>query len=121
MDVIATGGASWMNRTRIIFALAIAAMTGAALLRFGGYAADPDLTGTWKSWRSDFRISRQGDLYRIVVNNPGGLLGGTYSGRLRNDAIRVTGPLAPLCGEISYSAQTQKLEFCGEEFVRVPQ
>jgi hypothetical protein len=105
-----------MNRTRIIFGLAIAATAAAALTRLGGYAA-PDLTGTWKSWRSDFRISKQGDLYTIVVNNPGGLLGGTYSGRFRNDAIQVSGPLAPLCGEISYSAETHKLEFCGEEFV----
>ena len=109
-----------MNRRRIIFALTIAALAAAALTRLVAYAPAPDLTGTWKSWRSDFRISRQGDLYQIVVNNPRGLLGGTYRGRFRNGTLRVTGPLAPLCGQISYSAETHKLEFCGEEFMRAP-
>jgi hypothetical protein len=109
-----------MNRTRIIFALAVAAIaTAAALTRLDRYAT-PDLSGTWKSWRSDFHITRQGDLYTIIVSSPGGLLGGSYSGRFRKDAIQVSGPLSPLCGEISYSADTHKLEFCGEEFVRAP-
>ena len=109
-----------MNRTRIIFALAIAAIAAAALTRLDRFARVPDLTGQWKSWRSDFRISRQGGVYQIVVNSPGGLLGGTYSGKFRDGAIHVTGPLAPLCGEIRYSAETHKLEFCGEEFERRP-
>lgn len=109
-----------MNRTRIIFALAIAAIAAAALTHLDRITGGPDLTGEWKSWRSDFRVSRQGDQYQIVVNSPGGLLGGTYRGKFRNGAIHVSGPLAPLCGEINYSEQTHKLEFCGEEFERRP-
>jgi hypothetical protein len=107
-----------VNRRRIIFALVAAAIAAAALTRLDRHSAGPDLTGQWKSWQSDFRISRQGDLYRVVVHNPAGLLGGTYTGKFRNGAIHVTGPLAPLCGEITYSAETRKLEFCGEEFER---
>ena len=47
-----------------------------------------------------------------------GLLGGTYTGKWRDGAIKVSGPLAPLCGEIRYAKETAKLEFCGEEFDR---
>jgi hypothetical protein len=113
-----------MNRTGIIFGfIAVAVIVAAALMlqaRVGRDDSAPDLTGQWKSWRSQFRISRQGDQYQIVVDNPGGLLGGTYSGTFRNDAIQVAGPLAPLCREIAWSAETRKLEFCGEEFARAP-
>ncbi len=77
------------------------------------------LIGQWKSWRSDFRIAKEGELYKIVVNNPNGLLGGTYLGRLRDGALQVTGPMAPRCPHITYVADTGKLEFCGEEFARV--
>jgi len=76
------------------------------------------LTGQWKSWRSVLQISREGDRFRIAVENPNGLLGGTYQGEFQDGAIHVRGPLAPLCGEIRYVNDTRKLEFCGEEFVR---
>lgn len=107
-----------MRRARIIFAFVLAAFALVALTRLRGHASTPELAGRWKSWRSEFRISKQGDQYVIVVSNPAGLLGGTYSGRFRDGALRLTGPLAPLCGEISYSRESDKLEFCGEEFER---
>jgi len=78
-----------------------------------------ELIGQWKSWRSDLRISREGDIYKIIVDNPKGLLGGTYMAKLRGTVLYVTGPLASLCGEMDYSKDTDKLEFCGEEFTRV--
>ncbi|MFZ0009965.1 MAG: hypothetical protein WAK94_17150 [Steroidobacteraceae bacterium] len=64
------------------------------------------------------QISQNGDLFRIDISNPNGLLGGTYSGKFRDDAIHVTGPLAPLCGAMVYATDTHKLDFCGEEFAR---
>ena len=78
-----------------------------------------ELIGQWKSWRSDLRISREGDIYKIIVDNPRGLLGGTYMAKLRGTVLYVTGPLASLCGEMDYLKDTDKLEFCGEEFTRV--
>src|SRR5438874_2302913 len=102
----------------MVAALVLLAIVAASAVLFATSAATPDLTGRWKSWRSDFRISRERDIYTIVVNNPNGLLGGTYTGMFRHGAIHVTGPLAPLCGQIKYSRDTDKLEFCGEEFMR---
>ena len=101
----------------ILSALAIAVILGAWFMG-AGFRTTPDLIGQWKSWRSDLRISREGDLYKIIVDNPKGLLGGTYVGKLRGTVVYVTGPLASLCGEIEYSKDTDKLEFCGEEFTR---
>jgi hypothetical protein len=108
-----------MNRTSwTICTLAIVVIVASLVMRWAGPHAAPNLTGRWKSWRSVLQISRDGDLFKIAVDNPNGLLGGTYRGKFLNDAINVTGPLAPLCGEIRYLRDTQKLEFCGEEFVR---
>ena len=105
----------------VLFSAAAAPIVVAAFLvmRSTGSRAIPDLTGRWKSWRSELQISRKADMFTITVSNPGGLLGGEYSGRFRNGAIHVTGPLAPLCGSIDYVRDTRKLEFCGEEFERV--
>lgn len=99
-------------------ALPILAIVAALAVWVRGTGNAPDLTGEWKSWRSDFRISREGETYKIVVNNPNGFLGGTYVGKLHRDVIAVTGPLAPLCGQIQYSREGDKLDFCGEEFER---
>ena len=83
------------------------------------HSSAPDLDGEWKSWRSEFRISRGDKGYTIVVNNPDGFLGGVYTGRLRRNVLKVEGPLAPLCSQIVYSSEDDKLEFCGEQFERV--
>lgn len=103
----------------ILSALAIAVLFGAWFVGTG-FRTTPELIGQWKSWRSDLRISREGDLYKIIVDNPKGLLGGTYVGKLQGTVLHVTGPLASLCGEIDYSKDTDRLEFCGEEFTRAP-
>ena len=110
-----------MNRgSWVLFSAAAALIVVAALLvmRSSGSHAVPDLSGRWKSWRSELQISRKADVFTITVSNPSGLLGGQYSGSFRNGAIHVTGPLAPLCGSIDYVRDTHKLEFCGEEFER---
>ena len=98
--------------------LAIVGVFTAAFIGLGSRTAH-EFVGQWKSWRSDLRISRDGDNYKIIVDNPTGLLGGTYVGKVRGSVIYVSGPLAPLCGEVDYSEDTDKLEFCGEEFTRV--
>ena len=54
----------------------------------------------------------------IVASNPTGLLSGNYTGEFRNDGIALKGPLAPLCGDAHYLRETDKLQFCGEEFAR---
>ena len=80
---------------------------------------EPELAGHWKSQRSTFVVSRQGDVYTVVVDNPNGMLGGTYVGPYRAGAIRVKGPLSPVCPDIKYSSDPDRLVFCGEEFVRI--
>lgn len=110
-----------MNR-RIwtIAAVSLALAAVGWVVRLAGSSQLPDLTGQWRSWRSELQISRKAELFTIEVSNPNGLLGGEYRGKLRGGAIHVTGPLAPLCPEIKYVSDTRKLEFCGEEFDRVP-
>ena len=81
-------------------------------------ASEPNLAGHWKSERSQFTITKEGDRYTIIISNPSGMLGGTYKGPYRDGAIRVSGPLAPICPEIKYARDTDRLLFCGEEFVR---
>jgi hypothetical protein len=105
-----------------VFTLAILVVVliiAALVMRPFGSRAAPNITGRWKSWRSDMQIAQDGELFTIKIDNPKGLLGGTYRGKFLNDAIHVTGPLAPLCGEVKYLPDTHKLEFCGEEFKRL--
>jgi len=96
----------------------LAVMLPVALFAACG-AKEPDLAGHWKSSRSEFRITREGDGYTIVVSNPNGMLGGVYKGPYRDGAIRVSGPLAPVCPEVKYARDSGHLLFCGEEFDRV--
>ena len=98
--------------------LAVAIAVGYAMHKRDASAV-PDLAGEWKSWRSAFRISHDGDAYKIVVDNPNGFLGGIYVGRPRGSIVAVTGPLSALCREIQYVKDGDKLQFCGEEFERV--
>jgi hypothetical protein len=107
---------SWALLSTVVAAIVVAVIL---VMRSSGAHAVPELTGRWKSWRSELQISRDGDAFRIRISNPTGLLGGEYSGRFRDGALHVTGPLAPLCGSIDYVRDTHKLEFCGEEFERV--
>jgi hypothetical protein len=109
-----------MNRRFWTIAAVSCALASVAwVVRLAGSSRAPDLTGAWKSWRSELEISRKAELFTIEVSNPDGLLGGEYRGKLHGDAIHVTGPLAPLCPEMKYVSDTRKLEFCGEEFARV--
>jgi hypothetical protein len=100
-------------------ALLVVAIVVGYAVRVHDASAIPDLAGEWKSWRSAFRISHEGDAYRIVVDNPNGFLGGTYTGKPHGAAVAVTGPLSALCSEIRYVKDGNKLQFCGEEFERV--
>lgn len=100
----------------VVLVVALAAVVAS---RMRGTAAIPDLAGDWKSWRSEFRVSRDGDRYRIVVTNPDGFLGGTYFGTPHGSVLVVAGPLAALCGRIEYVKEGDKLQFCGEEFEHV--
>lgn len=88
------------------------------VIRSAGHRDAPNIIGRWKSWRSEMQISRDGDYLAIAIDNPNGLLGGHYRGKFLDGAIQVSGPLAPLCGEIRFYRDAQKLEFCGEEFDR---
>jgi hypothetical protein len=106
----------WIATAAVLVVAAIAAVFAVRLHDGSGL---PNLAGEWKSWRSAFRISREGDGYSIVVDNPSGFLGGVYAGKVRGDVVAVTGPLAPLCREIRYVKEGDKLQFCGEEFERV--
>ncbi|HSC22388.1 MAG TPA: hypothetical protein VLG08_01635 [Casimicrobiaceae bacterium] len=104
--------------------IAVASLVAAAAVAVGWSlvvhrrASLPDLSGRWKSWRSELRIGRDGDAYAIVVDNPTGFLGGVYSGEPRGATLALTGPLAALCREMKYVKDGDKLQFCGEEFER---
>ena len=88
-------------------ALVVAACSGPA----------PDLAGTWKSERTTLTISQEKSSYKIVAENPKGILGGNYTSEFRDGKLGLDGPLAPLCGDMKYA--DGKLNFCSEEFVRV--
>jgi hypothetical protein len=108
-------------RARFVVAgvlLAIAIVAAVAFRMHGAHAL-PDLAGDWASWRSKFRISHDGDDgYTVVVTNPNGFLGGTYTATPRGSVLALRGPLAALCGQIEYVKDEDKLQFCGEEFQR---
>ena len=108
---------------RVVIAGTLLAIAIVAAVAFGtrSGSALPDLAGDWTSWRSRFRISHDGDGYKIVVTNPNGFLGGTYTATAHGDGLPVRGPLAPLCRQIEYVKDEDKLQFCGEEFGRAGQ
>jgi hypothetical protein len=109
-----------VKRYVVAISVAIALAIGiAAALRMRHAETPPALAGEWKSWRSQFRITRHGDAYRIAISNPNGFLGGEYIGKLDRDALDVSGPLAALCPRMQYVRDGDKLQFCGEEFDRV--
>jgi len=63
-------------------------------------------------------ISPEGDRYKVVIDNPKGLLSGLYAGQVRGRVMYVSGPLSPLCGQIDFEEESSQLEFCGEQFER---
>jgi len=100
-------------RTKVVVLIAIA-------LSIACSAKEPQLVGHWKSSRSTFVVTRDGDVYTVVVTNHNGMLGGTYVGLYRDGVIQVKGPLSAVCSEIRYARDTDHLQFCGEEFARIP-
>jgi len=99
-----------------IVVLAIVVAAGVAWLRIGGNAID--MSGNWKSWRSQMHIERATGGYAIDIDNPDGFLGGRYVGTPSGNVVKVQGPLSALCGRMAYSPEDDKLEFCGEQFER---
>ncbi|MEY3759064.1 MAG: hypothetical protein RIR39_555 [Pseudomonadota bacterium] len=97
-----------MNRNQI-WAIAVLLLGACSV---GG----PDLTGSWKGQDVTFEVSKEGELYKVVVNNPGGMVNGTFTGKYQDGAIKVG---APMCGDITYSKEADKLYFCGAELGRV--
>ena len=107
----------------VVFAVALVALATGFAVSSGRKPTGelPNLTGTWASWRSSFRITNASGHYEIDVTSPDGFLGGRYSGVARAAALEVAGPISALCGEIRYVKDGDKLEFCGEEFERTAQ
>ena len=91
-----------------------------ALLLGACSVSAPDLAGTWKSERTTLTIVQEKSAYKIVADNPKGILGGNYTSEYHDGRLELKGPLAPLCGDMKYDEKAGKLNFCGEEFVRVP-
>lgn len=81
--------------------------------------AAPNLAGIWKSERTTLTIVQDKSSYKIVADNPKGILGGNYTSEYHDGRLELKGPLAPLCGDMKYDEKAAKLNFCGEEFVRV--
>src|SRR5262245_60444937 len=82
-------------------------------------ATAPDLAGTWKSVRTTLTITQDKNAYKIVADNPKGILNGNYTSEFRNGRLELKGgPVAPLCGDMKFDEKTGKLYFCSEEFVR---
>ncbi len=80
----------------------------------------PKLAGIWKSERTTLTIVQEKSSYKIVADNPKGILGGNYTSEFHDGRLELKGPLAPLCGDMKYDEKAGKLNFCGEEFERVP-
>lgn len=51
----------------------------------------------------------------MVANNPHGMINGTYTGKYEEGYIKIN---APMCGDITYLEEVNKLNFCGVEFVK---
>jgi len=106
------------QRIAVAVVVAAAAMAAGWALVVHQRTSLPDLSGHWKSWRSELQIARDGRAYSIVVDNPTGFLGGVYSGEAHRGTLALSGPLAALCREMKYVKDGDKLQFCGEEFER---
>jgi len=96
----------------------VAVISAVTLLLVACSSSAPDLAGTWKSERTTLTISQQSNSYKIVAENPKGILGGNYTSEYRDGKLGLKGPIAPLCGDMKYVVETGKLYFCGEEFTR---
>ena len=96
----------------------VAVTLGIALVLVACSSSAPDLAGIWKSERTTLTISQQRNAYKIVAENPKGILGGNYTSEFRDGKLGLKGPIAPLCGDMKYVVETGKLYFCGEEFTR---
>jgi hypothetical protein len=77
------------------------------VMRLAVHHDAPNLTGRWKSWRSELQISRDGDLYKVTIDNPNGLLGGIYRGEFWTTRYTSAGHLLR-CAERSGISETLK-------------
>jgi hypothetical protein len=102
-------------------ALRRAAIACGAAVLFACSASAPNLAGVWKSERTTLTITQDGNSYRIVAENPKGILGGNHSAEFHDGRIDLKAPLGTLCGDMKYAQDTGKLTFCTEEFVKTPQ
>ena len=87
------------------------------MLFCAGFWKGIDLTGNWKGKNITFEISKEGDMYRVIAHNPSGMAGGRFIGKYQDGIIKIG---SPLCGDITYSKETDKLFYCGEELGRGP-
>jgi hypothetical protein len=101
-------------------ALRRAAIACAAALLVACSSSAPNLAGVWKSERTTLTITQDGNSYKIVAENPKGILGGNHSAEYHDGRIDLKAPLGTLCGDMKYVAETGKLYFCSEEFVKTP-
>jgi hypothetical protein len=116
LSIMLTGTGAMIAKHQTTRALG---MVGVAMFLGACSRSAPDLAGTWKSERTTLTISQQVTAYKIVAENPKGLLSGNYTSEFRDGRLTLNGPIAPLCGDMKYAEQTGTLNFCGEEFTRV--
>ncbi|MDA0824370.1 MAG: hypothetical protein O3C28_18385 [Proteobacteria bacterium] len=81
----------------------------------GGPGSQADkFVGHWESHSFTMDISWEDDAYHVEIDNPRGMLGGSYAGELAPLGLIVTLPLA---GEqfILLTGDSDQLEFLGEQ------
>lgn len=88
------------------------------LVPFYGCSKPPSLTGTWESANELViaNISTDGDLFRVEVVMPKGVINGTYSGKYQDGEVKLE---IPLCGNLKYSKESNKIYLCSEELTRM--
>lgn len=79
---------------------------------------DGDVTpflGKWKAENVEADIRKEEKQIIVKVKNQGGMLGGTFSAKMKGDQLRVQ---SPLIGEVAHVKKTDSLLLGGAELIR---
>ena len=73
-----------------------------------------EVVGHWKSPHATLNITKEGDQFFVKINNPSGLMDGTFAGPYKNGQIALGG----IVGNLTYLKSQDKILLAGEEFSR---
>lgn len=80
-----------------------------------GLKKGSDPIGGWIGKNFTIQVTRAGDLFKVVTQNPTGILNGTYVGKYQDGKIDLS---IPACGPLTYSKDNDQIYLCGVELSR---